>query len=69
MSKNFITQSDIEKHNRAVEKMIRQSFAKFNPDHPDLLKDAPKGYFFTITNKLAKKIEVSSKVFKVKRLH
>lgn len=66
MSKDFITQSDIEKHNRAVEKMTRQTFAKFNPNHPDLLRSAPKGYFFTMTNKLAKNIVMPGKLKELK---
>ncbi len=66
MSKDFITQSDIERHNRAVEKMNQKTFTKFNPNHPDLLKDAPKGYFFTITNKLAKKLAVPGKLKELK---
>lgn len=56
MPQKFVTQSQIERHNRTVEKMISKSFKNFNSNHSDILTEAPKGYYFTITNKLAKKM-------------
>ena len=42
----------IAKHNAAVAKMTKRTFAKLDYSHPDLLKKAPKGYAFGITHKL-----------------
>ena len=45
----------IAKHNAAVAKMTKRSFANLDYSHPDLLKTAPKGYSFSISNKLVPK--------------
>jgi hypothetical protein len=44
----------VAKHNAAVSKMTKRSFAKLDYNHPDLLKKAPKGYSFDASHKLSK---------------
>lgn len=49
------TDEKVEKHNAAVKKMTRRSFAKLDYNHPDLLKRAPKGYSFTMDHQVVRR--------------